>query len=51
VNLSNSIQLINEALSRVRMRVRRGSRRAEVSRPARIIAMRCRAEQDRQLGL
>ena len=51
MNLSNTFQLINEALSRARMRVPQAAGHSEAYRPARIIAMRGRAEQNRQLGL
>jgi hypothetical protein len=50
VNLANSVQLINEALSRARMR-RPQEINAEAYRSARQIAIRSRREQSRQLGL
>lgn len=46
----DAVQLINEALSRVRMPKPRGTAHAEPHRSARMVAMRARSEQDRQLG-
>lgn len=51
MNISNGIQLINEALSRARMRQPQDARHSEAHRSARMIAMRARNEQNRQLGL
>ena len=51
MNLSNGVQLINEALSRARMRRPQDVSHSEAYRPARQVAMRARHEQNRQLGL
>jgi hypothetical protein len=50
VNLSNGLHLINEALSRARMRQPQDTG-SEAYRSARQIAMRSRREQNRLLGL
>ncbi len=51
MNLGNSVQLINEALSRARMCLPQDVPHSEAYRPARLIAMRARNAQNRQLGL
>jgi hypothetical protein len=51
MNMSNSVQLINEALSRARMPKPQDVPHSEAHRSARLIAMRARGEQNRQLGL
>jgi hypothetical protein len=49
-SMAVSLQLLHEALSRVRMRQPQAVRHSEASSSARQIAMRARREQERQLS-